>query len=76
VRITSKGQVTIPLPIRQALGLMPNTEVEFELDRDAVRVKKAATARRHDRGRALIDHMRGRGTRRITTDEIMKLTRG
>jgi len=29
-----------------------------------------------DRGRALIEHMRGRGTRRITTEEIMKLTRG
>ena len=76
MRMTSKGQVTIPLAIRQALGLLPNTEVEFELDRDAVRVKKAAVPRRHDRGRALIDHMRGRGTRRITTDEIMKLTRG
>jgi hypothetical protein len=62
--------------MRQALGLLPNTEVEFELDRDAVRIKKAATPRVHDRGRALIDHMRGRGTRRITTDEIMKLTRG
>ena len=42
MRMTSKGQVTIPLALRQALGLMPNTEVEFELDGDAVRVKKAA----------------------------------
>ena len=76
MRITSKGQVTIPLAIRQALGLLPDTEVEFELERDAVRLKKATTSRRPGRGRALIDHMRGRGTRRITTDEIMKLTRG
>ncbi|HET9359859.1 MAG TPA: AbrB/MazE/SpoVT family DNA-binding domain-containing protein [Vicinamibacterales bacterium] len=76
MRITSKGQVTIPLPMRQQLGLLPNTEVEFELDRDAVRVKRAAGARRRGRGQALVDHMRGRGTRRITTDEIMKLTRG
>jgi AbrB family looped-hinge helix DNA binding protein len=76
MRITSKGQVTIPLPIRQRLGLLPNTEVEFELDRDAVRVKRAAAERRRGRGQALVDHMRGRGTRRITTDEIMKLTRG
>ena len=75
MRMTSKGQVTIPLAMRQALGLLPNTEVEFELDRDAVKITKA-TAPRHDRGRALVDHMRGRGTRRITTDEIMKLTRG
>ena len=76
MRMTRKGQVTIPLAMRQALGLLPDTEVDFELDRDAVRVKRAAAPRRHDRGRALIDHMRGRGTRRITTYEIMKITRG
>ena len=76
MRITSKGQITIPMDIREKLGLLPSTEVEFEIDRDAVRVKKATKPRRLDRGRALIEHMRGRGTRRITTDEIMKLTRG
>jgi hypothetical protein len=37
---------------------------------------RAKSPRRPDRGRSLIEHMRGRGTRRITTDEIMKLTRG
>jgi len=76
VRITSKGQVTIPMEIREKLGLLPNTEVEFEIDRDAVRMKRARSPRTLDRGRALIEHMRGRGTRRVTTDEIMKLTRG
>ncbi|HLG56073.1 MAG TPA: AbrB/MazE/SpoVT family DNA-binding domain-containing protein [Vicinamibacterales bacterium] len=76
MRMTSKGQVTIPMGIREKLGLLPNTEVEFEIDRDAVRMKKASAPKRIDRGRALIDHMRGRGTRRITTDQIMKLTRG
>jgi AbrB family looped-hinge helix DNA binding protein len=76
VRITSKGQVTIPMEIREKLGLLPNTEVEFEIDRDAVRMKRASTPSRPDRGHALIAHMRGRGTRRITTDQIMKLTRG
>jgi AbrB family looped-hinge helix DNA binding protein len=75
MRITIKGQVTIPLEIREKLGLLPNTEVEFEIDRDAVRMKKASSPRR-PRGRALVEHMRGRSTRRITTDEIMKLTRG
>jgi AbrB family looped-hinge helix DNA binding protein len=76
VRITVKGQVTIPLEIREKLGLLPNTEVEFEIDRDAVRMKKAAKTRPRHRGHALIEQMRGRSTRRITTDEIMKLTRG
>ena len=76
MRITSKGQVTIPMDIREKLGLLPDTEVEFEIDRDAVRVKKASRAHPRNRGRTLITHMRGRSTRRITTDEIMKLTRG
>jgi AbrB family looped-hinge helix DNA binding protein len=76
VRITSKGQVTIPMEIREQLGLLPHTEVEFQVDRDAVRMKKAAKPLTMDRGRALIEHMRGRGTRRITTAQIMKLTRG
>ncbi len=76
MRITSKGQVTIPMGIREELGLLPNTEVAFEIDRGAVRITKVAAPRTIDRGRALIEHMRGRGTRRITTDQIMKLTRG
>ncbi len=77
MRITSKGQVTIPQDIREKLGLLPNTEVDFEIDGNAVRVKKAAGRDvRRARGRALIEHMRGRGTRKITTDEIMRLTRG
>jgi AbrB family looped-hinge helix DNA binding protein len=76
VRITIKGQVTIPQEIREKLGLLPNTEVEFEIDRDAVRMRKAKNPRKPRRGLALVEHMRGKGTRRITTDEIMKLTRG
>ena len=36
MRITTKGQVTIPIEIRERLGLLPNTEVEFEVDRDDV----------------------------------------
>ena len=73
MRLTSKGQVTIPIEIRERLGLLPNTEVEFEIDGDAVKVRKARQSRR--RGSALIAHLRGRGTRRLTTDEIMALTR-
>ena len=41
MRITSKGQVTIPAAIREKAGLLPHTEVEFELDGDAVRIVRA-----------------------------------
>jgi AbrB family looped-hinge helix DNA binding protein len=39
MRITSKGQVTIPMEIWEKLGLLPDTEVEFELTRDARRYR-------------------------------------
>src|ERR1035441_4407655 len=41
VQVTSKGQVTIPREIRNRLGLLPNTEVEFELAGDHPRIRKA-----------------------------------
>ena len=37
MRITSKGQVTIPVEIREKLGLFPNSEVDFDVDGNAVR---------------------------------------
>jgi AbrB family looped-hinge helix DNA binding protein len=73
MRLTSKGQVTIPLEIREQLGLLPHTEVEFEIEGDAVKVRRARQSRQ--RGRRLVERMRGRGTRRLTTDEILAMTR-
>ncbi|MGI0149372.1 MAG: AbrB/MazE/SpoVT family DNA-binding domain-containing protein [Thermoplasmata archaeon] len=73
MRITSKGQVTIPIRIRQKLGLHPNTEVRFEMVGKDVRIRKVrGTA---GRGERLITHLKGRGTVRMTTDEILALTR-
>jgi AbrB family looped-hinge helix DNA binding protein len=76
MRITSKGQVTIPQEIREKLGLLPDTEVEFTLDGDGVRLTKARRPGARSRGRAIVEHMRGRGDSGMTTDEIMRLTRG
>jgi len=74
MRITSKGQVTIPIDIREKLGLLPDTEVEFDIVGRSVRIKKAKTIGR--RGQRIIDHMRGKSQTRMTTDEILELTRG
>jgi len=41
VRITTKGQVTFPQEIRNRLGLLPHTNVEFELAGDHARIRKA-----------------------------------
>jgi AbrB family looped-hinge helix DNA binding protein len=77
VRITSKGQVTIPQDIRERAGLLPHTEVEFKLEGDVVMLMKAVAARRPTRGQLLVDHLaRHRGHITMSTDEIMALTRG
>jgi AbrB family looped-hinge helix DNA binding protein len=73
MRITSKGQVTIPVEIREQLGLTPNTEVEFEIIGDAVYLKR--TKAKPNPGKTLIEMMRGKATVKMTTDEIMALTR-
>lgn len=75
--LTSKGQVTIPQEIREKLGLLPGTRVVFDVVGDSVRIRKAAEQRR---GSDLIERMRAAGRRagrpRLTTDQIMALTRG
>jgi AbrB family looped-hinge helix DNA binding protein len=76
MRITSKGQVTIPLAIRERAGLLPNTEVEFDFDGKAVRIRRARRKTGGGRGARLIAHMRGRGDGTMSTDAIMALTRG
>jgi AbrB family looped-hinge helix DNA binding protein len=76
MRITSKGQVTIPVEIRERLGLLPDSEVEFTVEGNTVRIRKARGRRAHGRGRSVVERLRGRGTTRMTTDEIMALTRG
>ena len=76
MRITSKGQVTIPVEIRERLGLLPNSEVDFEVEGNAVRIRKARGRRKRGRGRSIVEHLRGKATSGMTTDQIMALTRG
>lgn len=73
MRITSEGQVTIPIEIREKLGLIPNTEVEFEVIKDAVYLKKAKV--NPTPGKRLVEMMRGKATVKMTTDDIMALIR-
>jgi AbrB family looped-hinge helix DNA binding protein len=76
MRINSKGQVTIPIAIREKAGLMPNTEVDFDFDGQYVRLRRVRRKRGLNRGEEFIARMRGRGDVKMTTDEIMALTRG
>lgn len=74
MKITTKGQVTIPQKIREQLGLFPHSEVEF-----VIRGKKAylhKVSRENIRGQNIIQRMRGKGSVKMSTDQIMSLTRG
>ena len=70
MRVTQKGQVTIPLEVRRALGIQPGSDVEFELDDQGARLlldPEHATAE--------IGRMCGAGRGEMSTEEILALTR-
>lgn len=74
MRVTSKGQVTIPAGIREQFGFLPDTEVEFVVEGDNVRIVRAAN-KGETRGDRIVRRLRGRAVSRLTTDEILALTR-
>ncbi len=74
MKITTKGQVTIPREVREKLGLLPHSEVEFIVEGNTVLLKKVESS--ESRGKRVVEGLRGRATVRMTTDEIMALTRG
>jgi AbrB family looped-hinge helix DNA binding protein len=74
MKVTEKGQVTIPKNLRDALGIGAGTEVEFERHKDTIVVRKSD--RGLTRGRRLAERPKGRGDVEMATDEIMALTRG
>jgi antitoxin PrlF len=71
--VTSKGQVTIPKPVRDHLGIAPGSRVEFRCTADgSVVIEKADSPRNPGRFAELVG-IAGPG---LTTDEIMAITRG
>ena len=75
MRLTTKGQVTIPQAIRARLGLLPHTEVEFDVVGDSVRVRKARG--KQTRGEMMIARLRASPWKPgLTTEQVMAMTRG
>lgn len=72
MKITSKGQVTIPLPIRNEFGLKPGTDVEFVAEGEKVVLKRCE----EDPVEAWLKEATGVAKGKTTTAKIMKLTRG
>lgn len=75
MRITEKGQVTIPVDLRERFGLLPHTEVEFVVEDDSVRIVPVPMDGGRGRGSSIVRRLRGSATVRMSTEEIMRLTR-
>lgn len=72
MRITSKGQVTIPQEIREKLGFHPNTEVEFVVERGRVFLKRK---KGFTRAEQLMEHLRGAPKMRLSSKELLAILR-
>ena len=83
-RVTTKGQVTIPKRIREYLGLKPGSIVEFQYAGDGRIILKAdqdvSAKKRVERERERLEKalaaLRGSAGPGMSTDELMRLTRG
>ena len=70
MRVTQKGQVTIPVEVRRALGIQAGSDVQFEIEENGARLVV-------DQQQAALEiaRMRGAGSGELSTDEILALTR-
>lgn len=74
MRINSKGQVTIPAPLREKHGLREGDEVNIVDEGSALRIVQVDSGQ--TRGLRLVRRMRGRATTTMTTDQLLQLLRG
>lgn len=72
MRINSKGQVTIPAPLREKHGLHEGDEVDVVEGADGLRIVRSGAM---TRGQRLVDRLRGTARQGLSTDELMALLR-
>lgn len=77
--VTTKGQVTIPKPIRDALGLKPGSEVDFQVNEQGqvvlVGAKTNGTRSAGSKPVNRFEALRGKAQIKWRTDELMALLR-
>lgn len=72
MKITQKGQVTIPQEVRERHNFYPNSNVEFVEEGDRVYIIKSEADVVKE---SPFDKVKGLYSLKLSTDEIMKLTR-
>ena len=75
MKLTTKGQVTIPQSLRRRYGLTARSEVVFEAAEGGVLIKPVA-APRLQRLKNALRRARGSANSGLTTADIMRWTRG
>lgn len=79
MRVTSKGQITIPQDVREKAGFLPGTDVDVIYDEGEVRIVKAAPdGKTLSRGERIVQRLWGSATANLdmSTDELLDLMRG
>jgi antitoxin PrlF len=81
MRVTSKGQVTIPRDLREMFGIAPNSEVVFGVEDGKITLAaKDNPVRQADRERlgrflAVLDRLERTGDQALKAEDVMAMTR-
>lgn len=77
MKVTIKGQITIPVALRERFGLRPGTEVEFVAGQEALQVKARKASKKTGKASEYwLAKAAGSAKPGMSTDKIMTLTRG
>ena len=71
MRVTQKGQITIPISLRKRYGLQPNVEVEFLAEPEGIRIQKLGTGSSNP-----FRLLRGVVKKQLTVDRYIEQIRG
>lgn len=81
MRVTSKGQVTIPLDLRRLAGIEPNSDVFFGIENGKITIERRDVKAENENGERLkrfldaLDRLEGTGDPALSADDVMALTR-
>lgn len=81
MRVTSKGQVTIPRDMRELVGIEPNSEVVFSIEGGKLTIvpkdgeREAQERARLDRFLSALRRLEGTGDQAVDAEALARITR-